>query len=160
MSGPRIVFTRFASTASPKLEPWREHRRRVFGARSELGRARADTTRLAVVWQLVSANNRELARSADMFDDFQDAMVSAREAVDSVETDSSIELVSCEEQGTYGWYLGILGLPTVICSRWYVAERERKQSVQLVVKALPVATLALGARQYVDRIDPLRRQLG
>ena len=159
MSGPRIIFTRFASAASPKLEPWREHRRRVVGSSGEPARMRADSTRLAVVWQLVSANNRELARSADVFDDFQDAVVSAREAVDCVRTDSSVELVSCDEDGTYGWYLRILDFPTVICSRWYAAERERRQSVQLVLETLPMVTLAEGARQYIDRVDPVLRQL-
>lgn len=159
MAGPRIIFTRFSNADSPKLVPWRVHRRRVIGSQGERVRSAADGPRLAVVWQLVSANNRELARGADIFDDFQDAVVSATEAVEFTATDGSVFPVSDEVRGSYGWYLNVFDFPAVVCSRWYVAERERRQSLQLTLESLPIATIASGARQYVDRPPTSIRQL-
>ncbi|WP_166878455.1 hypothetical protein [Salinibacterium sp. ZJ450] len=159
MGVPRIIFTRFANADSPKLAPWRAHRRRVVGATAETGRTTPNPERLAVVWQLVSANNRELARSADVFDDFQDAVISATEAVDFVASDGAVILTSDERQGSYGWYLSIFGHPAVVCARWYVAERERRHAVALTLKSLPLAEIARGARQYVDSQSVSQRSL-
>lgn len=147
MGAPRIIFTRFANAESPKLTPWREHRRRVIGATVETGRPVVDADRLAVVWQLVSANNRELARSADIFDDFQDAVVSATEAVEYVTSNGAAVPVGDERSGVYGWYITVFNFPTVVCARWYVAERERQHAVRLTLESLPLAGIAAGARQ-------------
>lgn len=157
MSGSRVIFTRFTNAESVKLRPWREHRRNVVGAGGEPTRKIAEGARYAVVWQLISANNRELARSADVFDDFEDAVLSAREAVDLVSTHGEVVPVSSDQMGTYGWYVRILGHPAVICSRWYAAERDRQQAVRLTLQSLPTAQLAAGARQYVDSPVPALR---
>lgn len=150
MSGSRVIFTRFTNAESVKLRPWREHRRKVVGATVEPVRTSADGSRYAVVWQLISANNRELARSADEFDAFEDAVLSAREAVDLVKEHGVMMPVSSDQMGTYGWYISILGHPVVICSRWYASERARQHAARLTLESLPVAELAAGARQYVD----------
>lgn len=150
MSVSRIIFTRFANTNSPKLEPWREHCRRVVGSVREPRHSITDPERVAVVWQLVSANNRELARSSDIFDDFQDAVIAATEVKDYVVSHGEIVSVSDDRQGAYGWYLNVLGHPAVTCSRWYGAERERRDAMMLAVRSLPEANIASGARQYVD----------
>ncbi|WP_167138697.1 hypothetical protein [Diaminobutyricimonas sp. TR449] len=148
MGGPRIIFTRFADSNSPKLTPWRDHRRRVVGSAGQSGRQSSEP--LSVVWQLISANNRELARSADVYDDFQDAVSSATEAVELIATDGSVVQVSDERHGSYGWYITLFDLPAVVCSRWYLAERERRHAVALTLKSLPIASITAGARQHVE----------
>ena len=150
MAVPRILFTRFTDSASPKLVPLAQHRARILG-RGVQQRSRVQTEdRLAVVWQLVSGNNRELARSADIFDDFADALVSATELVELVAEHGEAQQVSDEKAGVYGWYLNLLGHPAALCPRWYRAERERRQAIELALAALPKADIARGARQYVD----------
>jgi hypothetical protein len=150
MSGSRIIFTRFADADSAKLEPWREHRRRVIGGAGEHRRQSTDSDRLGVVWQLMSANNRELARSSDIFDDFQDARIAATEVQEFVGSHGEVVYTSDDRRGAYGWYLSVLGHKAVICSRWYSAERERRDAVLLAMKFLPEAQLASGARQFVS----------
>ncbi|TXN31063.1 hypothetical protein [Lacisediminihabitans profunda] len=147
MSGPRIIFTRFLSGESPRLAPWREHHRRVL---SQTAVASQSTERgSVVVWRLVSSNNRELARSAEIFGQFHDAVASARSAASSAEI-TTVCLVSDERGGSYGWYLADADRPVAICARWYDAERERRHAVELAIKGLALATVGEGARELMD----------
>jgi hypothetical protein len=147
MSGPRIIFTRFLSGESPRLSPWREHHRRVLS--QVAGVSQVADKGSVVVWRLVSSNNRELARSAEIFSLFQDAVTSARSASTSVAS-GTVFLVSDERRGAYGWYLADADGPVAVCARWYEAERERRHAVELAMKGLSLATVAEGARQLID----------
>ncbi len=147
MSGQRVIFTSFASASSSKLRPWREHRNRVLG---EFVDETVDPDGAAVVWHLVSANNRELARSAAVFDRFQAAEESARRAIVSAVA-TSVTLVSDDRRGLFGWYLSLEEVPVALCARWYLAERERRHALQLATAGLPHATLGVGARQLVEQ---------
>jgi len=150
MADPRIVFTCFASSDLAILDPWREHRGRVVGSAGEPGRSVGAAEAPAVVWQLVSANNRELARSADIFDDYEDAVISANEAVQFAGSDGVVP-TSDPLTGGYGWYIRVLGHPAVVCGRWYLAERERRHALRLTLESMPLARLTPGARQYIGR---------
>lgn len=152
MGVTRIIFTRFASTNSLKMRPWHEHRRRVIDD-GRLERDLPETDESIVVWQLVTANNRELARSADVFTDF---ITAHHSVVDQVRAggQSSAVPVSDERRGGYGWYLTVDERPSVICSRWYVADRERRQAMELAVASISTAKIALGARQYAEWRSP------
>jgi hypothetical protein len=147
MSGPRIIFTRFLSGESPRLAPWREHHRRVLSQADSASRAAEHGS--VVVWRLVSSNNRELARSAEIFGQFHDAVASARAAATAAEI-TTVCLVSDERGGSYGWYLTHVDRPVAICARWYDAERERRHAVSLAIRGLSLATLAEGARELMD----------
>ena len=140
--GPRIVFTRFVTGESPKLQPWRDHLARVVGATVTSSVPKADDV---LVWHLVSANNRVLARSAWVFSSFDEATVSARATVDAG-AELAIVPVSEERIGTYGWYATLAGETVATCSRWYVTERDRRHSIALALTSLPHATLLPGAR--------------
>ena len=147
MSGPRIVFMRFASSNSVKLRGWREHRASVLGS-SFVG-DHAIEPGSAVIWRLVSSNNRELARSAELFTHFQDALDSARDASAGVD-DSIVRHVSDDRHGLYGWYLTRSDTPVAVCSRWYQADRERRHAVAMATEGLAKATFADGARALIN----------
>lgn len=141
--GPRIVFVRFQSAESPKLTPWITHVSRVVGRTPRaivpvIGDSR-------IVWQLVSANNRELARSVDVYGTFESATAGAQHVVDS-SADSVVEQVSESGRGVYGWYSTVDGVPVMTCARWYVTDRDRRHSIEIARKAIAAATLHTGAR--------------
>jgi hypothetical protein len=142
--GPRIVFTRFASGTSPKLRPWREHVRRVTGfAPDVLGGAEEGDG--VVVWNLVSANNRELGRGAQLFHRFADAVIDAQSAVDTAAL-MEVALVSGDHDGVYGWKASLNGHAELICARWYQTGRDRQHALMVALSALAVAALREGAR--------------
>jgi hypothetical protein len=142
----RVIFTRFADTDNPELRPWLAHVTRVLGKRAPVVKRMADPT----VWQLVSANNRELARSASVFPGFRAASESAKATIEALPK-AVIRPVVDESRGLHGWYLAINDQPAVICSRWYYADRERSQAVNLAVASLAVAVRSEGARAAIDR---------
>lgn len=140
--GPRIVFTRFASATSPKLRPWREHVRRVTGEAPELIGFDGETASV-IVWNLVSANNRELGRGARIYQRFDDAVLSAERLI-HVELD--VTPVSGDRDGVYGWKASLEGTPELVCSRWYQTDRDRQHSTSIAMAALRGASLRAGAR--------------
>lgn len=148
--GPRIVLTRFASIRAPKLGPWIEHCRRVTGLVPELvedAPAASDglDDEQVLIWSLVSANNRALARSARVFARFDAA---ARDASDCVVGHERLRLhvQSDERAGGYGWRLDLDTEPAVLCARWYSSDRDRRQSFAVALDALGRATVSTGAR--------------
>lgn len=141
--GSRIVFVRFQSAESPKLTPWLAHVSRVVGRTARVTIPIVGDSR--VVWQLVSANNRELARSVDVYGTFAAATAGAQFAVDS-SGDSVIEQVSEAGRGVYGWFATVDGVPVMTCARWYVTDRDRRHSIEIARKAVATATLHTGAR--------------
>ena len=143
---PRVIFTRFAGVENPEFGPWLAHVSRVLGRRAPTVVKMADPT----VWQLVSANNRELARSARIFAGFRAASDSAASTVAGLPS-AIVRPVVDETRGLQGWYFSIDGDPAVICSRWYLADRERSQAVNLALSSLSIAVLADGARVALDR---------
>ena len=142
--GPRIVFTRFASSTSPKLRPWREHVRRVTGAAPELI-GFDDETSSIIVWNLVSANNRELGRGAHLYQRFDDAVLGAQRVI-AESGELTVMSVSGDRDGVYGWSATHAGSPELVCSRWYQTDRDRQHSISIALAALRVASLREGAR--------------
>ena len=122
------------------------HVSRVLGKRAPVVVKMAEPS----VWQLVSANNRELARSAGIFAGFRAASDAAAATVASLDS-AIVRPVVDDARGLQGWYLAIDGEPVVVCSRWYLADRERSQSVNLAVSSLKVAVLGDGARLAPNR---------
>jgi hypothetical protein len=143
---PRVIFTRFSSADGLEFRPWTDHAARVLGKHAPTPVAVDDPT----VWQLVSANNRELARSVGTFDGFRSARDAAMASIDALPR-AIIRGVVDERQGLHGWYLSVDEEPSVVCARWYFADRERSQAVKLALSALPVATLSEGSRLVADR---------
>jgi len=143
-AGPQIVFVRFLTSHSPKLEPWVAHTGRVVGVASRSKNSR-DSTEGIVVWQLVSANNRQLARSIEVHDTFEDARASVTEVV-AAGKELTVEMVSESGRGVYGWYASLKGKPVATCARWYVTDRDRRHSIELAMRSISLATLHPGAR--------------
>jgi len=98
-----------------------------------------------VVWQLVSANNRELARSVEVYETFEDARVTV---VGLIAESESLTVKHASEAGAglYGWYLELDHRPVATCARWYLTERDRRSSISLATRSLPIATVHAGAR--------------
>lgn len=139
---PRIVFTRFLSGDSPKLAPWSAHVRQVVPGPAA---SAPDTGDGVIVWQLVSANNRHLARSAAIHGSFADAADSAR-AVIASSGSLGVELVSQPSRGSYGWYALDESTPVMLCARWYLTPRDRAHAVALALRSLDEAELHPGVR--------------
>lgn len=148
--GPRIIFTRFAAASSPKLVPWNEHAWRVTGItprrQSPIAESDAESDDGAVVWQLLSANNRMLGRSVGVFTSFDSAVTDAQAVVVAGPT-LAVKLVSDERRGMFGWYTERSDRPSMTCARWYSAERDRRHSLELALSSVVVALLHPGARQ-------------
>ncbi|CAN5353141.1 hypothetical protein BH09ACT5_BH09ACT5_18540 [soil metagenome] len=142
--GPRIVFTRFLTGDSPKLVPWVEHARQVTARTAEAG-ASLGPEASPIVWQLVSGNNRHLARSVAIHSSFEDAAASARGII-AARADLLVELVSQPTRGSYGWYAADGGAPVMLCARWYVTPRDRRHSLALALRCLDEAELDPGVR--------------
>ncbi len=142
-AGARIVFVRFQSPESPKLAPWSAHADRVIG-RSVVAPA-DDLPGGTIVWHLVSANNRELARGARVLDSFGDARADAQAVVDAADR-LEVSMVSETGRGQYGWFAALDGEPVATCARWYASDRDRRHSVRLALLQLAGARLHDGAR--------------
>lgn len=138
---PRVIFTTFSGIDSPEIRPWLAHASRVLGNRAPAVAATGD----ASVWQLISANNRGLGRSAGVYAGFRAASDAAAATVANLASAVSRYVVD-DARGLLGWYLTIDDEPAVVCSRWYLAERERSQAVNLALASLKVAVFADGAR--------------
>ena len=148
--GSRIVFMRFATAQSPKLQLWIDHFDRVVGHGPRVvNSVVSDLEECIVVWHLVSANNRMLARSASLYERFEDAQ---REALATSGSTGKREIVLTTRQrrGEYGWYSRRDGEVEMICARWYVTERDRRNAIELAELSLFASHLAPGARP----IDP------
>jgi hypothetical protein len=141
-AGPRLLFVRFPERNSPRLKPWLAHARRVLGEAEDDQRAASEGS---IVWQLVSANNRELARGLDVYETFEEARTAVNVLVASSGS-LTVEPASEAGHGLYGWYMKLEGRPVATCARWYLTERDRRSSISLAVRSLPVATVHLGAR--------------
>lgn len=144
-AGSRIVFTRFISGDSPKLRPWVAHLNRVTVSTPTVAVPLVGLESGAVVWQLVSANNREIARSAGVHSTFDEAAESARRAV-AISAELDIELVSESTRGTYGWMARVGDSAVMTCARWYPTNRDRTTSILLAIRCLASAELLSGAR--------------
>jgi hypothetical protein len=73
--GSRIVFMRFVTVRSPKLQLWIDHFDGVVGHDAErLSPPTAKADESAFVWHLISANNRMLARGSRIHFALEDAM--------------------------------------------------------------------------------------
>lgn len=98
-----------------------------------------------IVWQLVSANNRQLARGIDIYESFDEARSTVSDLMEG-SASLCVELVSEPGHGVYGWYLSLDGRPVVTCARWYLTDRDRRNSITLAMRSLAVATLSAGTR--------------
>ncbi len=145
---PRVIFTRFADVDNPELRPWLAHVKRVLGKQAPAVIPVPDPT----VWQLVSANNRELGRSAHIFPGFKAASDAAGALIEKLGV-ATVRPVVDESRGVHGWYISIDGDPAVVCSRWYFADRERSQAVNLALASLAVAVRSEGARVAISRSE-------
>ena len=141
--GPRIVFVRFIDGDSPKLTPWIAHVTRVLGP--IFARQPSPKDEGLIVWQLVSGNNRQLARSVAIHESFEAATASARAVVESG-LSLAVDSVSEAGRGVYGWYASLEGDPVMTCARWYVNDRDRRNSIELALKSVAIATLHSGSR--------------
>jgi hypothetical protein len=142
-AGPRFVFVRFPSRDTPKLRPWEAHVHRVLGDVAEVRSTSSNDG--VVVWQLVSANNRELVRGTELHDTFDEARTVV-EALVSSGPSLRIELRSEANRGVYGWYLAAADRPVAACARWYGTQRDRRNSIDLALRSIAVASLNEGSR--------------
>ena len=148
--GSRVVFVRFATAQSPKLQLWVDHFERVVGhGPLVVNTVSSGQSECVVVWHLVSANNRILARSANLYERFEDAQKDAL-AISGSTGPREIVLISHQRRGEYGWYFSRNGEVEMVCARWYGTERDRRNAIEVAELSLSSSQLGAGARA----IDP------
>lgn len=155
--GSRIVFMRFARGRSPKLQLWIDHFDGVVGP--DLERRAPRQTRSddgVVVWHLISANNRMLARSTSIHATLDDA-IEETARLQSAAQEMQFKLVFDKLRGLYGWYASVDGIVALTCARWYATERDRRSSIELAVISLSVAVLRPGARLMTTEVSSSAR---
>ena len=144
--GPRVVFMRFVDEESPKLTPWITHSSSVIGpALSALVAVAAKQGEGRSVWQLVSGNNRQLARGVGIHSTFESARAHAQSVIDS-RAELTVEHVSEAGRGVYGWFATLAGVPVMTCARWYLTDRDRRHSSDIATRSLSTAILHAGSR--------------
>ena len=136
-SGPRILFASFADVKA-KSAMWSGH--------SELVRGIPDVEFVMssgpfIVWQLVTANGRSIARAVSGFSSFEDADRDARYVVCGSDT-LQVEMVTNPISGMHGWAARLGGEYVAVCSRWYASERDSCNASSLAIASLPVAQIA------------------
>ncbi|MBC7403419.1 MAG: hypothetical protein H7279_09665 [Microbacteriaceae bacterium] len=156
--GSRIVFMRFATARSPKLQLWIDHFDRVVGHGPRVvNSVVSGLEECIVVWHLVSANNRMLARSANLYERFEDAQRDAR-AISGSTASREFVLTSHNRRGEYGWYSTLDGEVEMICARWYGTDRDRRNAIELAELSLIGSQLAAGARPIDPEINRGQRE--
>jgi hypothetical protein len=155
--GSRIVFMRFATARSPKLQLWIDHFDLVVGYEAERPATRvAESDDGAFVWHLISANNRMLARGSSIHSALEEAIEDTAR-LQAVATEMQFKLVFDKNRGLYGWYASVDGIVALTCARWYLTERDRRSSIELAVISLSVAILRPGTRLVQPEISSSAR---
>jgi hypothetical protein len=90
-------------------------------------------------WRLVGGNNREIARSAQIFDTFVDCYQAVRDVQYAVgANEGAVRLVNAE--GSWAWRLELAGVAAVTSGRRYQRHRECTANLQQFLTAMPTAT--------------------
>lgn len=97
------------------------------------------------MWQLVSANNRQLGRGVGVHATFELARAHAQQVVEAASA-LTLEHVSESDRGVYGWFATLEGEPVMTCARWYLTDRDRRHSGDLAKRSIALATLHAGSR--------------
>lgn len=91
-----------------------------------------------VAWRLVGSNNRELARSAQVFSTTEAARAGARELRGEVECAT---VMTEATHGLWVWQLSLAEVPVAVASRLYQRPRECSYSVAAALAAIKIAQL-------------------
>lgn len=135
--GPRVVFTLFDEVAV-KSAMWFGHARQIVGDSDVVPGPAGGPF---IVWQLVTANSRPVARSVAGFASLELAISDARR-VASLAPQATISLVLDQSNGLRGWVATVDDAAITTCARWYVSDRDCRKAAELAVVALPAAPLA------------------
>lgn len=96
----------------------------------------------SVYWRLLSANNRELGRSAGTFPDLDSCVAAVRELVDGIGSAApSISSVR-ERTGTWSWRLTLGERAVATAGRPYLRHRECTYNLAHFLAAVPDALAA------------------
>lgn len=138
MGQARFIFTLARSPLSG------QHIVRSIGpgtpAPSPGGPRLADHAGALVRWRLLSGNNRQLGRSAELFDGVAEARQAAttiRDAADSVEQ----YVVRLTAPVRWGWSLMLDGIVVAVSGRAYEGERTAVHALELFLSAATAAPL-------------------
>lgn len=144
-SAARIVVLVFSDRSVSRLSPWRAHAAAATGNSAPVVKRAA----VAAVWQLAAPNNRPLARSAGVFDVPALALADAHDVVAAGPRLVPV-LVRREHSDELGWHLLLDERPVVTCSRWYLADRDRRKALDAALEAFAHELVA----PVVRSIDP------
>lgn len=132
-----MVFTLFDEVAV-KSAMWFGHARQfVGGGKIVPGSAGGPF----IVWQLVTANSRPVARSVAGFASLELAISDARR-VAALAPQAAISMVLDQPNGLRGWVATVDDTAITTCARWYVSDRDCRNAAELAVASLPAAPLA------------------
>jgi len=132
-----VVFTLFDEVAV-KSAMWFGHARQIVGGNADEFHPPGGAF---IVWQLVTANSRPVARSIAGFASLDLAISDARR-VASLASQATISLVLDQPNGLRGWVATVDDDAITTCARWYVSDRDCRNAAELAVASLPSAPLA------------------
>jgi hypothetical protein len=99
-----------------------------------------DATLWRVGWRLIGANNRELGRSAAVFESFdlcRAAVLRLREGADQ----ARVLFAMSDPSGKWTWRLELGGQQAAMSGRTYQRQREAQHNLSLFLTAVPLAQL-------------------
>lgn len=96
-----------------------------------------------VGWRLIGANNRELGRSAEAFDNVTTCQASVNGLRERVGEARGF-LTMSDMTGSWTWRLEIEGRSVAVAGRSYQRHRECQYNLAQFLAAVPVAQLAVG----------------
>lgn len=110
--------------------------------RPDRGEWLGDERATRVGWRLIGANNRELGRSATVFENLElcrTAVVQLREGV--VAGQVRVLFATSDGAGTWTWRLELGGHQSAMSGRTYQRQREAQHNLSLFLTAAPLAQL-------------------
>lgn len=179
MPNERIAFTQFINPRMPAISRWREREEELMASPQDLDfpspllgladrRQAANFTQAAaplmlrqtgkppnfnetfIVWRLISANHRELARGAGVFPDYAQAAARA-ESVRDAAANLRVTLVRRSRTGELAWHAALGGRPVVLAAAWHRSARDRDRSLATALQALGGARILATVARHGHR---------
>jgi hypothetical protein len=92
-------------------------------------------------WRLLSGNNRELGRSAQLMSSQDDSLADVERAMTAIAT-AMIETRRSASYGTYGWIARDHDRPIALSGKSFARLRDAENAASQFIEALPLATVA------------------
>lgn len=166
-----VLLRTFPSVEDPMVQKWIRFRNTILGdAPVALGtppagrspQASNSTARSSqpgdgvLYWRLVASNNRELGRSALLYQSVDQARRHV-ERIMSAAAELKIDAVADRSALRRGWVLSLEAAPVMTCARWYTSSSTSVSSAMSALAALQGARVLVGPTRAAST-TPIERE--